>query len=75
MHNSNMNIFINIIVSLMGFCMIIFNKAIANWTVEFYYKTRQIRYKIESFRFGFYLVGTLFIIFAILSFIHVIKYQ
>jgi hypothetical protein len=75
MYNNDMNTLTNIVISILGFCMIVFNKAISNWAVESYYKTRQIRYKVEPFRFGFYLVGILFIIFEILSLVHIIKYQ
>jgi hypothetical protein len=75
MYNNDMISFTNVLNIVIGFCLVGFNKQIANSMIEFYFRTTGIRYRMVQFRFPMYLVGIGFLIGGILGFFQIINFN
>ncbi len=69
------NLMLNIMFMVAGLLMMLFCKTIAEGTSSFYYILFRHRFSIKGYQIGFFIVGIIFISFAILSLLGIIKFK
>ncbi len=73
--NSDINVFGGIILISLGFIFLIFSKQIAHKTNLFYQKLLCAHFSENGYQIAFFIAGTIFIVFGVLSLFGIIKFK